>query len=414
MPRAYAFYQFFYPDDVVSSMHFSDLCAGLVKRGWNVTAFPSTRGCRTEASEYPTEGEFEGVKIERVWRPAWRQSSGLGRILNAIWMLFRWSMLATRRQPKPDVVIVGTDPILSVLIAIVWRFFQPDIIIAHWCFDLYPEAAFADGLLDRQSVAARVMHFILKEAYQACDLVVDIGPCMRELLLRYDSTLPMATIVPWALDEPQDVLPIPSAERRLVFDDAPIGLLYAGSFGRAHSYERLLNLVRLLRPDGVRLTFSVRGNREEALRAAVQPEDSNISFVPFAAAENLADRLACADVHVVSLREEWTGAIVPSKSFGALAVGRPLLFCGHRGSAIAQWIEQYDLGWVLTAENVSSVAASMIMLMKDPVATAQMNQRCQRIYQKHFSREVALDGWHRLLTDMISNRSATKSMVESQ
>ncbi len=119
MPRAYIFYQFFYPDDVAGSTLFSELCAGLVKRGREVTAFPSTRGCRDESSEYPRDGEFEGVQIKRLWRPAWRQSSGLGRILNAVWML----LLAIRRQPKPDVVIVETDPILSIFIAIVWRFF---------------------------------------------------------------------------------------------------------------------------------------------------------------------------------------------------------------------------------------------------------------------------------------------------
>ncbi len=163
---------------------------------------------------------------------------------------------------------------------------------------------------------------------------------MRDLLLRYDAALPMATLVPWALDEPQHVLPIPSAERRLVFDDAPVALLYAGSFGRAHSYESLLELARIVRPDCVHLALSVRRNRENALRAAVQPEDFNVSFVPFATAENLAARLACADVHVVSLREEWTGAIVPSKSFGALAIGRPLLFCGDRHSSITQWIDR--------------------------------------------------------------------------
>jgi hypothetical protein len=106
---------------------------------------------------------------------------------------------------------------------------------------------------------------------------------MRELLLRYDAALPMATLVPWALDEPQHVLPIPAVERQLAFDDAPIGLLYAGTFGRAHSYESLLELTRLLRPDGVRLTFSVRGNREKDLRATVQSEDTNVRFVPFAA-----------------------------------------------------------------------------------------------------------------------------------
>lgn len=405
MPRAYIFYQFFYPDDVVSSVLFSELSAGLVKRGWKVTAFPSTRGCHNKASEYPKEGEFEGVEIKRVWRPGWRQSSGLGRILNAAWMLLRWSMLATRRQPKPDVVIVGTDPILSVLVAIVWRFFQPDVVIAHWCFDLYPEAAFADGLLNRESTVARILDFLLKKAYRSCDLIVDIGPCMRELLLRYDATLPMATLVPWALDEPEYVLPIPPVERQLLFDDAPIGLLYAGTFGRAHSYENLLELARLLRPDGVRLTFSVRGNREKDLRAAVMPEDTNVRFVFFAAPENLANRLACADVHVVSLREEWTGAIVPSKSFGALAIGRPLVFCGSRNSAIAQWIEQYDIGWVLTEGNASTVAASITLLANNPTATRQMNERCQSVYRKHFSREVTLDGWQRLLTELVASRA---------
>ena len=414
MRRAYVFYQFFYPDDVVSSIHFTELCAGLVKRGWDVTAFPSTRGCRSESSEYPPKGEFEGIRIERIWRPAWRQFSGMGRILNAAWMLLHWSALASRQQPKPDVVIVGTDPILSVLIAIVWRLFQPDIILAHWCFDLYPEAAFADGLLNRRSAVARAMHFLLKKAYRACDLVVDIGPCMRELLLRYDRDLPMATLVPWAIDEPPHILPIPAIERRLVFGEAPIGLLYSGSFGRSHSYESLLELARLLRPDGVHLTFSVRGNREKALRSAVRHEDSNIGFVPFASANGLRDRLTCADVHVVSLREEWTGTVVPSKSFGALAVGRPLLFCGDRGSAIAQWIEQYDLGWVLTGENLPAVAASMIRLMKDPVAKEQMNQRCHRIYREHFSREVTLDGWQRMLVELTNNRDGIKSRVESR
>ncbi len=414
MPRAYIFYQFFYPDDVVSSIHFSELSAGLVKRGWEVTVFPSTRGCRSESIEYPKEGEFEGVRIKRIWRPAWRQSSGLGRVLNAAWMILRWSLLAILRKPAPDAVIIGTDPILSVLIAIVWRFIHPDVVIAHWCFDLYPEAAFADGLLSRSSAIARVLQFLLKKAYRVCDLVVDIGPCMRELLLRYDPVLPMATLVPWALDEPPQVLMVPPAERQLVFQDAPIGLLYAGSFGRAHSHESLLKLARVLRPDGVRLTFSVRGNREKALREAVEASDSNVSFVPFAAAESLADRLACADVHVVSLREEWTGAIVPSKSFGALAVGRPLLFCGDRRSAVARWIEQYDLGWVLTDENVRSVAVHITSLMRDPVAREQMNERCQRVYREHFSRKVTLDEWQRLLTELISHRGSIRSQAKVQ
>lgn len=400
----YVFYHYLYPDDVVSSIHFSELCAGLSKRGWDVTAFPSNRSCRDGSKAYPRDGEFKGVRIERIWQPAWRQASSIGRILNAAWMIFHWSLLSMQRRRRPDVVIIGTDPILSVLVAIAWRFFKSNTVIAHWCFDLYPEAAYADNLLSRRSFPARLMHFFLKKAYRECDLVVDIGPCMRKLLLRYESCAQMATIVPWALEEPSHAMPNPVIERNLVFGNSPLGLLYSGTFGRAHSYEAILKLARLLRGDHVHFAFSVRGNRETALREAVCPEDSNISFAPFAAAENLSDRLAGADVHVVSLRDEWTGTVVPSKFFGALAIGRPVLFCGGRGSAIAQWIEEYELGWNLTPNNVTEVASAMRALFKDPLAMQQRNDRCHRIYHTHFSREIGLEGWHQQLTALLSDR----------
>ncbi|MGA2049197.1 MAG: glycosyltransferase [Terracidiphilus sp.] len=126
---AYVFYQYFYPDNVVSAVHFTELCIGLAKRGWEVTAFPCNRGCRDDAVVYPGDGEIEGVRIERLWRPALRQSTTVGRIVNALWLILRWSILATQRGRRPDVVIIGTDPILSVLVAIAWRFFKPRTIL---------------------------------------------------------------------------------------------------------------------------------------------------------------------------------------------------------------------------------------------------------------------------------------------
>jgi colanic acid biosynthesis glycosyl transferase WcaI len=402
LQKVYVFYHYLDPDDVVSSRLFSELCAGLVTRGWEVTAFPCNRSCHDDSVIFPREGEFEGAKIERIWRPAWRQSSGIGRILNAAWMILRWSSLAIRRRHWPDVVIVGSDPVLSVLIAIVWRRFKPRTIIVNWCFDLYPEAAIADGLLSERSIVVRFMRALLKSAYRACDLVVDIGPCMRERIRRYSSSLRLATIVPWALEESVHALGVSSPERKALFGDSGLGLLYSGSFGRAHSYELILILTRILKASNVCLTFSVRGNREMELRAAILPDDTNIRFVPFIKSENLASRLSSADVHVVTLREEWTGAVVPSKFFGAIAIGRPVLFCGDRGSAVAQWITQYDLGWILTPETVQDVAASLRELSKTPGAIQRKGEHCHQIYQEHFSRRNALDSWQELLTEFLA------------
>jgi colanic acid biosynthesis glycosyl transferase WcaI len=393
LPKAYIFYHFLYPDDVVSSIHFSELCSGLAKYGWNVTAFPCTRGCRKESNEYSRYEVWDGVRIERIWRPAWRQSSGAGRLLNAAWMIISWTLLAIRSSEKPDLIVIGTDPILSILVAPFWRIFSPKTKIVHWCFDLYPEAAYADGILNRYSLTSLILHRLLKRAYRACDLVVDIGECMRNLLLKYDGSLTTATLVPWALIEPEKTLPIAQAERESLFGQVRLVLMYSGSFGRAHSYEDILKLARLLRNDDVHLAFSVRGNRENALRTAVQADDSNIHFVPFAAADQLRDRLACADIHIVSLRDEWTGTVVPSKFFGAIAAGRPVLFCGSKQSAIAKWIEHHEIGWVLTDGNVPIVADILRSIMSNPIAMQEMCTRCHQVYQQYFSRNAVLEHW---------------------
>ncbi len=75
-----------------------------------------------ESKTYPRREFWNGVSIERVWRPNLKQSSTKGRLLNAAWMLAAWSLRGIFGQRrKHEVMIVGTDPILSVLTAIPGR-----------------------------------------------------------------------------------------------------------------------------------------------------------------------------------------------------------------------------------------------------------------------------------------------------
>jgi glycosyltransferase involved in cell wall biosynthesis len=189
-----------------------------------------------------------------------------------------------------------------------------------------------------------------------------------------------------------------------VFGKARLALMYSGSFGRAHGFEDMLDLMRHLRGAPVKLALSVKGNREESLRAAIGVDDTNISFVPFAPATLIEQRLASADIHIVSLRKEWTGTVVPSKFFGALAAGRPVLFCGSRDSSLAEWIEKYNLGWVLEPGNAPDVAESLRFLLRDDDALQSMKERCFHIYHQHFSRARTINEWHRRLTALSTVR----------
>jgi glycosyltransferase involved in cell wall biosynthesis len=394
-PRATVLYHYFHPDDVVSARHFDEFCAGLVTRNWQVEVLPSNRSCHDGRSAYPLKQEWRGISIRRVWRPPLRQSSNFGRVINAAWMILSWSaILVTRRKDRlPSILVVGTDPILSVLVAWLVKKLRPGIRIAHWCYDLYPEAPIAEGMVREDSVVVQIIRRMTRAAYRSCDLLADLGCCMRRLLDRYGTRTRQVTLVPWALSEPENgALPNP-AVRESLFGDAALGLLYSGNLGRAHSYEEFLELARGLRHHQVSLCFGVRGNQVEQLRRAIGPGDANIRFAGFAPEADLALRLKAADVHLVSLRQGWTGVVVPSKFFGSLASGRPVIFAGSRDSAIARWIEEYQVGWVLDRNSLASVANELQLLAASKDELEALQRHCHAVYHAHFSYRRIMDRW---------------------
>jgi colanic acid biosynthesis glycosyl transferase WcaI len=393
-PCVTVLYHYFHPDDVVSARHFSDLAEGLAERGWTVTVRPCRRGCRDESQTFARRERWRGVDVRRIWRPRFRQASNVGRMLNATWMLAAWSWAAAfqRRRPR-EAMIVGTDPVLSVLVALPCRLLRRRTKIAHWCFDLYPEAALAEGMLRPTSLPVRLLKRLMAAAYRRCDLLIDLGPCMARRLASYAPESQQVTLTPWALVEPEAPPPPDPVVREALFGDAPLGLLYSGTFGRAHSYAEFLELARRLRGAGATFCFAGRGNRTDELRSAVTPEDDNVHFAGFAPEAELEKRLTACDLHLVSLRPDWTGTVVPSKFFGALAAGRGVVFAGSPHSAIARWIVERQVGWVLTPETVGAVSEELRRLAADPTGLAPLRERCHRMYHEWFSRGRVLDRW---------------------
>ena len=401
-PHALLLYHYFEPDDVVSARLFGELAEGLTLRGWDVTAMPCNRGCRDESVTRPARESWRGVDIRRVWRPRFKQASNAGRLLNAAWVVAAWGWRAATDPPRRrEVAVVGTDPVLGVLAALPFGLWRRRTGLAHWCHDLYPEAPVAEGMVRERSPAVRVLKRLLASAYRRCGLIADLGPCMRERLARYRPRARQVTLTPWALAEPSAPVEPDPATRRELFGDAKLGLLYSGNFGRAHSYSEFLDLARRLRSDGVRVCFAGRGNRMDELKAAVRPDDANVGFAGFAPEAELEKRLGACDLHLVSLRPEWAGTVVPSKFFGALATGRGVIYAGPPDSAIARWIDQYQVGWVLTSASAEAVAGELRDLAADPGRSHALRERCHAVYQAQFSRATQVGRWDAELRRLI-------------
>jgi glycosyltransferase involved in cell wall biosynthesis len=408
MPNCVVLYHYYYPDDVVSAQHFTDFAEGLSISGWEVQVFTSNRYCRKKGSINPRFEQYRGVYIRRFNRPALFQSKHIGRLINSFYLSILWffALLFVRT----DVIVFGTDPQFSFYIIPLLSFFRPDLRFVIWGFDLYPEAVIADGIRLPKLIKS-MLSWWAGVSYRCCDLLVDIGSCMRNRFMLYQPKAKYETIVPWALNEPANLMEPDNNIRHELFDDARIGILYSGTIGKAHQFEEFILLARELRRRNasVAFCFAGRGNCYQELRNMIGSEDTNIRFAGFIDEKLLSLRLAAADIHMISLRHGWEGIVVPSKFFGSLAAGRPLLYCGARNSCLAELIQREGLGFVIEMNTIIAIANLLEEFSYNKNSIYQMQKQAFQFYNAHFSKKLQLEKWNCCLRDYVNYPKSTEN-----
>lgn len=395
-----AMYQYFFPDDVIGSRQYMDLCEALAADDWRVSVLTSSSLRHSPQGASLKQWEtWKGVSICRLWRPPFAGHRHRSRMLSSLWLLLAWCICLIEyriKNDQPDILIIGTDPVLSVLVAWWSKRMCPKTKVVHWCFDLHPEAAIAERIVDEQGPSTKALKWLLRQAYQSCDLIADLGPCMRRRLMKYSPTCPLVTLTPWGLREPGAFSPFVSPNPTLKESTKPLSLLYSGTLGLAHSFERVLALSRQAQASSLQMqvSFGVRGSQAQALRECLLPSDHNIEILDFVAEKDLEIRLTQADIHLVTLKQEWTGIVVPSKFFAAMATGKPVIFSGSRDSSIARMILDFQVGWVLDTDlSLAQTLASLHELADHPQKLLDLQRHCWEIYQQHFCKSKMLKKW---------------------
>ena len=397
---------FFYPDDVISARIFTDMAEELVKRGWKVRIYTSNRFCRYPKQNIQLKREiWKDIEIFRFYRPSWDQSRNISRVGNALWLFVVW-VIAMCRHSRTSCYIIGSDPQFSQILLPLARLITGRKRIVYWCYDLYPEVIIAANKNPFFRGLARATKPIIRFCYRFTDLIVDLGPYMSSLFKSYNSGVRRITLTPWAIQEPASIPKQDQQYRKSLFgEDVKLGLLYSGNLGTAHEFEIFLQLARYLAKleTGVRFTFAVRGNRVEEFRNSLRKDDTNIRVEGFVSEDELEKHLAAADIHILSLRDKWDGIVVPSKFFGALAVGRPVLYLGSRQSDIGQWLLEYNCGLILHKDNLMQTANRLVEFAQNKSQLYEWQNNAFEAYHKYFSKQKIMDAWEEVLNEEVFN-----------
>ena len=399
--RILLLYHYFYPDKCVSARVFSDFAIELSKYGNKITVFTGNRLLREDSNLISLE-QWNGITIYRHFHPSFYQGHNIGRILNSIILQMNWLRGYLKHRGEFDVIIAGTDPQFSYLLFPLIKTFDRRVTIAHWVFDLYPEAILVNSPLWMRLLAL-MMKPIAKLSYHCVDLMVDIGSCMRKRLDCYQHHAAKNTLTPWALRERESLPHVEPTIRKKLFGEAKIGLLYSGTIGYAHDILPFISLARECRKRKVDAAFCFAGygNGFKKQTSLITQDDTNIRTLEFVNEKELEERLSAADIHLVSLKEGWEGIVVPSKFFGAIAIGRPVIFSGSTNSCIAEWCMQYHLGTILD----NNTADWIQFRLNNPIEFEREKEICIRTYNREFSKNNICNKWQASLAKIVQDRN---------
>lgn len=299
-----------------------------------------------------------------------------------------------RRMPPMDLWISMTDPPLQA-VAVAWM--KPaGTRLLHWAQDVYPDVAEELGVLRRGGLVARGCRRLAVAALRRHDGVVAVGRCMAARLAARDPGGPGPEVIPnWApLPEPRpDDDDRRMAFRRSVAPDGARLVMYSGNFGRAHPFAAIAEAVRrtAVEDPSIYWAFIGDGPKFPWMRDAVGGQP-NTTFLPPQPWADLRITLAAADVHLASMEHFLAGTVVPSKVYGALAVGRPCLLLGPASGEAAQLITDTGAGAVLENATGEALAAALIRLDRDRARWAAMQAAAAEAADE-VSRDRCLDRW---------------------
>ena len=134
----------------------------------------------------------------------------------------------------------------------------------------------------------------------------------------------------------------------------------------------------------------------------------SVAFRPYQPRERLAESLSAADVHLVSLRPELEGLIVPSKIYSILAAGRPTLFIGDKKGEIAHLLTRHKCGWTVATGAGATLAHNVLALSREPALTRRMGIEARRAFEAEFDKGAAVARWARLIADLSQPREARR------
>ena len=321
------------------------------------------------------------------------------------WSAFSWKLLThLLRHDKGVPLFVVTNPPLMVLVAaLLHRWQKRPFILLEW--DIYPQILEPMGLAGSRNPLYRLWYHGHRYALRHADRIITISDSMASTLqaMVKEKQLPIHIIPNWV--DTEQMRPIARADNAFAQEQAfgdKLVVMYSGNLGATHAIETIIETAVILRdePDICFVCIGEGSKRpliENAIATGATPTVRLLPRQPF---EQLPLTLAAADVSIVTLAQGYEALSMPSKTYGALAVGNALLGISHQPNDLEQLIETAVCGANFPPTNAAAIADWLKQMNENRETLQQMQEQARKTAVSQFNREqcegeltAVVQGW---------------------
>ncbi len=276
-----------------------------------------------------------------------------------------------------DVIFAMTDPPFNGIVAAILSLLKRKPLL-YDIQDMYPDMAVA-GSIVQPGLLTRFWERLHRWALRRAARIIVLGDDMRtRIIAKGPSGIDPAKVFivrsgvdPHSPGSP--AIPLNPEVTRAIRGNFRFVLLHAGNLGFYGAWDTIIAAARKLENENIGFVFVGDGaerSRLENLAAGA----TNIRFLPFFPSRDIPGVLAAPDVHIVTIKRGLEGVVVPSKMFGIIAAGKPLVAVAARETDVAALGVRHGFAICADPANPDELASSIRSLAADPGALAAMGQ----------------------------------------
>jgi colanic acid biosynthesis glycosyl transferase WcaI len=391
---------YFHPDPTGTGLVITELARDLAVYGHRVTVITSFPhyGCIRSPKQEPqhqktgelsprvcppkrwglwAETELDGIRVIRTAVYIPRRLTFLTRAINyASFSIL--AILAGFCCGAQDLILC-TSPPLSIGVS-AWLLGRlKGVPFVFNVQDIYPDTAILMGMV-RSPWLIRQFQRLERFVYRCSSLVTVLSEGARGNLEAKGVPAEKLAVIPNWVDV-EYVRPVSADNefRQSLETDGARIVMFAGNIGLIAGLETVLDAAALLRdrPD-IHFVIVGEGSAKAGLVARAREMGlQNVTFLTTQPREILPQMLGSADLHLVTLKRRMSTTSVPSKTYGIMAAGRPVVAAVDPGSEIWRLVELADAGVCVAPEEPEQLARAIESLCDDPDRRRQLGENAR-------------------------------------